>query len=66
MAGLNGGAWLDIDGRTATVGYARNAYFDGWRLTELASALAVSAAMAAHAVLDARCGDRPFRWAGFQ
>lgn len=37
-----------------TLGYARNAYADGGRLTELAGALAVSAAMAAHAVLAAR------------
>lgn len=37
-----------------TLGYARNAYVDGGRLTELAGALAVSAAMAAHAVLAAR------------
>jgi predicted nucleotidyltransferase len=37
-----------------TLGYARNAYVGSGRLTELAGALAISGAMAAHAVLAAR------------
>jgi hypothetical protein len=37
-----------------TLGYARNAYAGSGRVTELAGALAISGAMAAHAVLAAR------------
>ena len=43
-----------IDRAHMTLGYARNAYVGSGRLTELAGALAISGAMAAHAVLAAR------------
>ena len=44
--------WMDR--AHVTLGYARNAYVSSGRLTELAGALAISCAMAAHAVLAAR------------
>lgn len=37
-----------------TLGYARNAYVEGGKVTEVAGAIAASAAMAGHAVLAAR------------
>jgi len=43
-----------IDRARMTLGYARNAYVGSGRLTELAGALAISGAMAAHAVLAVR------------
>jgi predicted nucleotidyltransferase len=43
-----------IDRAHMTLGYARNAYAGSGRLTELAGALAISGAMAGHAVLAAR------------
>ena len=46
------GVWMDR--ARMTLGYARRAYAANGRLTELAGALAISAAMAAHAVLAAR------------
>lgn len=43
-----------IDRARMTLGYARNAYVESGKVTEVAGALAASAAMAGHAVLAAR------------